>query len=101
MYRPTGGQVLGAGTVRQEIPERKHVLAAPNIDADPLRQERQDAFETRPGSQRTVLGLRLPSGPASFLFFLPRTDASDRFQLGVLCPRASIFATFFLPERIL
>jgi hypothetical protein len=33
MYRPTGGQVLGAGTVRQEIPERKHVLAAPNIDA--------------------------------------------------------------------
>jgi hypothetical protein len=45
--------------------------------------------------------MRLPSGPAGFLFFLPRTDASDRFQLGIPCPRASIFATFFLPARIL
>ena len=50
-------------------------------------------------AQRTVLRLRLPSGPASP--FLPRNDASDRFQLGILCPRASIFAMFFLLARIL
>src|ERR1700759_5525594 len=32
---------------------------------------------------------------------LPRTDASDSFQLGILRARASIFATFFLPARSL
>src|SRR6516164_9217601 len=37
----------------------------------------------------------------SLLFFLPRTDASDRFQLGILRAFASIFATFFLLARIL
>jgi hypothetical protein len=43
----------------------------------------------------------LPSGPASFLFFLPRNDASDRFQLGRLRAFANIFAANFLPARIL
>jgi hypothetical protein len=32
---------------------------------------------------------------------LPRADASDRFQLGTLCPFANIFAAYFLPARIL
>jgi len=32
---------------------------------------------------------------------LPRTDASDRFQLGILRPFANIFAAYFLPARIL
>ena len=41
-----------------------------------------------------------PSQPFA-LVFSPRNDASDRFQLGLLCPRASIFAMFFLLARFL
>ena len=36
------------------------------------------------------------------MFFLPRNDASDRFQLGTpCCAFASIFAAFFLLARML